>query len=138
MRTSLLAVSLVAALLLVPVGPVAAAVSVDLDAVVGVGLLSNNTFIVLDAAQGVVTIGAQPPIVVDFGSYTTLDLATKIWTQVDCNIESLVLCEQVNLLCGPTLVPHHVIAAIPGTSFKGSIDGIDMRFGKIVMQCIVP
>ena len=126
MRTSLLAVSLVAALLLVPVGPVAAAVSVDLDVVVGV------------AAQGVVTIGGQPPTVIDFGSYTTLDLATKIWTQVDCNIESLVLCEQVNLLCGPTLVPHHVIAAIPGTSFKGSIDGIDVRFGKIVMQCIVP
>jgi hypothetical protein len=130
---------LVSAAALVPAGPAAAGtpLTVQADTVVGAGLLSNNTVFILDAVSGTVTIAARPPVVTETGSLTTIDPATQVQTQVACTIDTVAAgCTQVNLLCGPGVTSHTVIGAIPGTSFKGSLDGLDVRAGSIVTACV--
>ena len=139
MKASLPVVFLVAAALLVPVGGATAGpVTVSADLVIGVARLSNQTSIILHARNSTVQVGQRiPPVVHSGGSLRTFDSATNTQTQEACTINTIsATCDQVNLLCGPTLVPHQAIAAIPNTTFNGSFDGFNVTLGTITVKCI--
>jgi hypothetical protein len=158
MRTRSLTL-LIAAALLILAGPAAAAsptpqARVDADVISGFGVLSDNTIILLSVLDGTVTIPQTPPTPRNSGSLTTIDVSTHTQTQVSCLIQDVASdCTQANILCEETLVPHHIIGAIclppPSGSgapcadparivFNGSIDGIDVRNGLIVLKCLHP
>jgi len=113
----------------------AAGASIEVDAILGAGLLADSSLLVIDVFHGDVAIANRPPTTIDQGSYTLI--VNKVPTQTACTIDSVTPdCTQANLVCGPSQTAHTVLAADPATSFKGSFDGTEVRVGSIAITCI--
>jgi hypothetical protein len=124
-------------LLLVHTGPASAAAgaSIEVDAILGAGLLADNSLLLIDVVHGDVAVANRTPTTVDQGSYTLV--VNKVPTQTACTIDSVTPdCTQANIVCGPAQTAHTVVAADPSISSKGSFDGIEVRSGNITITCI--
>jgi hypothetical protein len=89
-------------LLLVHIGPASAAAgaSIEVDAILGAGLLADNSLLVIDVVHADVTVANRTPATVDQGSYTLV--VNKVATQAACTIDSVTPdCAQANIVCGP-------------------------------------
>jgi len=151
MKATLLVAALVSSLLGVQVQPANAALaSIEVNALVGFGFLSDSSFLTLHVFGGDVTIGNKPPTTVDQGGFdlctgaTVKDTLTCVQQKLNFQTCSIVAvandCSQATIECGPqtSLTQHVVVGMIPNTTFFGSFDGIDMLSpGSISLQCIV-
>jgi hypothetical protein len=146
MKARLSVLFFAAAALLLPIGTAAAAptlpVSFEGDAVLGIAVLSNKTAIVLTATDGTATVGRNSQNM-NQGHLETVDLLTQAKTSAVCMVVSVATdCTQANLICGVDVDhlsdAHQAIGAIPNSSFKGSLDGVNVVAGFIMLKCQGP
>jgi len=133
MRTTLLVAAIVSALLL-PVEPAAAggrkAASVAGSAIVGFGLLSDGSILVLRAFDLIVTGGEGNPVEVNRGTLA-LDGVSEA-----CTVQAVVDCTSADLLCASTGRHTVVAASQEPLGFSGSLDGIAVVAGNITVKCV--
>lgn len=127
MRTTLLVALAVAASLVLPIQALAAGpVTIDLTAVGGGGLLSNNSHFGVEALSLAVTTPRRS-VSIQNGSLVVDGVRTK------CKPTTVVNCLDATLDCDDSST-HQVTAGVPGVSL-GSLDGFDVTQGFILMKC---
>jgi uncharacterized protein involved in type VI secretion and phage assembly len=130
MRLAFVVASAVVVSLLLPISSSLAAapapVAIDVEFVTGSGQLSNLSTFAVNALSLVADIGARH-IVKQRGALTIDGDSTE------CTIQSVAPdCSEATLLCEDET--HDVAGAVAGVS-NGSLDGVEVTSGLIVLAC---